>query len=55
MPNKGQESKMLVFSSSTCPNCEDYHPVLSDLAVTHDDIDIIVLEYDSTPKPKSKS
>ena len=54
VPNQDKKAKMLVFSSSTCPNCEDYHPVLSDLAIKHDDIDIIVLEYDATPEAQKQ-
>ncbi len=54
VPNKDAKAKMIVFSSSTCPNCDTFHPVLSDFANTRDDVDIVVLQYDATPEEQQK-
>ncbi len=54
VPNQEAKVKMIVFSSSTCPNCDTYHPILNNFANTHADIDIVVLQYDTNPEEQQK-
>ena len=48
VPNSQNNKKMLVFSSVSCPNCDNFHPVLNDFSKTHKNIDITVMQYDAT-------
>jgi len=50
-----EKKKILVFSSSTCPYCEEYYPSLDKYEKEHgDEVEIIVVQAASTPEQNKK-
>lgn len=49
----GDRRKLLVFSSETCPYCQEFYPTLDSIDLLQN-IDVIVLQGNSTPKSIKK-
>ncbi|WP_299438852.1 TlpA disulfide reductase family protein [uncultured Aquimarina sp.] len=49
-----EKKKILVFSSSTCQYCQDYYPELDKYTKENQEIEVIVIQAESTPEENEK-
>jgi len=49
-----ERKKIVVFSSAYCPYCEDYYPELDKFSKSNKDIDVVVIQAESTPESNKK-